>query len=444
LVPEQEITSGVLQLVIIEGRVGDVLVEGNDFTNSEYLENQLRLQRGQIIRESILMEDLAWMNKNPFRRVDLIYSPGVDYGTTDLILRTEEVPPLNFYVGYEDSGNDLLGQDRLLAGVNWGGPFFFGQEDILSYQYSTNLDGDADLQGHTGVWTSFLPWRHYLTLVGATVSSSATILVDGEQIDIGGLNRQAGGRYAIPLPSFSTFTQEVEFGFDAKSSNSDLFFNSLEVFDTTTEVAQFSLGYNITQRDRLGITRVDTEVVWSPGNLSTFNDDETFATQRAGASAEYVYGRARVDRSVNLPGQWSLLGRVETQVSNGNLLASETLGAGGYDSVRGFEQRLVRGDNGVVASLELRTKPVSLAQWTGFYNARDALIGLLFADYGYLWSADPLPDEERISLGSVGIGLRYQLDDHLTVRLDYGWQVDESGFDDGEDGRVHIGARASF
>lgn len=444
LVPEQEVSQGTLQLVVIAGTLSDVIVEGNQFTSSKFLESQIRLQRGEVIRESVLMDDLSWLNKNPFRRVDLIYSPGQDYGSTDIILRTEDVNPLNFYIGYEDTGTELLGRDRAVAGVNWGGPFFFGPETIVSYQYSTNLEGDADLQGHTGVWTSYLPWRHYLTLVGATVRSDARVLVDGEEIDIGGLNRQAGVRYAIPLPAISSFTQELEFGFDMKSSNSDLFFNSLEVFDTTTEVLQFSLGYNVVQRDRNGMTRLDNEIVWSPGDLTGLNDDETFQSQRGLASADYVYARSRLERTQDL-GQWSLVGRLEGQLSNSNLLASETLGAGGYDTVRGFEQRIVRGDNGIIASLELRTPPVSFARWTGFYNVRDAMVGLVFLDYAYLANENLLPDEvSEITLGSFGVGIRYQVDDNLTVRLDYGWQIDESGFDDGEDGRVHIGARATF
>ncbi|MBL9151656.1 MAG: BamA/TamA family outer membrane protein [Verrucomicrobiales bacterium] len=445
LVPEQEITSGTLQLVVIEGRLGDVIVENNLYTSTSYLQDQISLQRGDVIRESTLMEDLTWLNRNPFRRVDLVYSPGQEYGTTDIILRTEDVNPLNLYIGYEDSGTDLLGQDRLVTGVNWGGPFFFGPEDILSYQYSTGFDTDAELQGHTGVWTSYLPWRHYITLVGATVSSDARVIVDGEEIDIGGINRQIGARYAVPLPAVSSFTHELELGFDVKSSNSDLFFNRLEVFDTTTEIIQFSLGYNVIQRDRNGMTRLDNEIVWAPGNMTSGNDDETFETQRAESSAEYVYARSRLERTLDLPGSWTLLGRVEGQLSNANLLASETLGAGGYDTVRGFEQRVMRGDNGVVASLELRTPPVSFGQWAGFYNVRDSMVGLVFLDYAYLKSADLLPNEpSHISLGSVGLGIRYQAGENLTVRLDYGWQIDESGFDDGEDGRVHIGARASF
>jgi hemolysin activation/secretion protein len=445
LVPEQEISSGTLQLVVIEGRLGNVIVENNLYTSTRYLQDQISLQPGEVLSESKLMEDLTWLNKNPFRRVDLIYSPGSEYGTTDIILRTEDVNPLNLYIGYEDSGTDLLGQDRLIAGVNWGGPLFFGPEDILSYQYSTGFDTDADLQGHTGVWTSYLPWRHYITLVGATVNSDARIVVDGEEIDTGGLNRQIGARYAIPLPAISSFTQELELGFDVKSSDSDLFFNRLEVFDSTSEILQFSLGYNVVQRDRNGMTRIDNEIVWSPGNMTSGNDDETFQEQRALSSAEYVYARSRLERTLDLPGSFTLLGRVEGQLSNSNLLASETLGAGGYDTVRGFEQRVMRGDNGIVASVELRTPAVSFGQWAGFYNVRDAMMGLVFLDYAYLKSSDLLPDEpSHITLGSIGLGIRYQAGENLTVRLDYGWQIDESGFDDGEDGRVHIGARASF
>lgn len=360
LVPEQEVTTGVLQLVVIEGRVGDIIVEGNEYTTSEALENEIRLQRGQIIRESVLLEDLAWINKNPFRRVDLIYSPGIDYGSTDLILRTEEISPLTFYMGYEDSGTLLLGQDRLIAGVNWGGPLFFDTDSVVSYQFTSDLDDQADLRAHSGVWTSFLPWRHIFTLLGATVTSDATVFVDGEELNSGGTNRQASGRYTIPLPAFSSFTQELELGVDLKSSNSDLFFGGLEVFDTTTEIIQFGLGYNIVQRDRYGMTTLDTELIWSPGDMNDRNTSDVFDTQRLGASADYVYGRARINRTFYLPQGWSLFGRLEGQLANSNLLASETLGAGGYDTVRGFEMRLLRGDQGIVGSLELRTPSSTL------------------------------------------------------------------------------------
>ena len=70
---------------------------------------------------------------------------------------------------------------------------------------------------------------------------------------------------------------------------------------------------------------------------------------------------------------------------------------------------------------------------------------LTFFDYGYVSavdSADGAPGS--FSLGSVGVGLRYQLDDNFSLRLDYGYQVIEQNFDDGDDGRFHFGARANF
>jgi hemolysin activation/secretion protein len=445
LVPEQQIQTGVLQLVIIEGRVGEVIVEGNTNSSDAFLRQQISLRNGEVLSESALMQDLAWINKNPFRRVDLIYSPGRDYGTTDVILRTEETRPFSAYVGYEDSGNELIGQDRFLAGINWGGPLFFSNENVFSYQYVSDFDFNQ-LQGHSAVWTSYLPWKHQLTLLGAHVTSDATISVDDQLLAIGGENNQGSVRYAIPMPrTGGRFTHELDLGFDFKSSNSNLFFNQLEVFDTTSDIVQFGIGYNLVGRDNYGTTRVDSDIFLSPGGLTSQNDDETFRSQRGGADATYAYTRLALERSNNLPNQFSLVTRVEGQLSSTNLLASETLGAGGFDTVRGYDQRLVRGDNGILASVELRTPTLSLTNVSGFRNVRDGLQFLTFYDYGYLQNTDVLEGEPgHLSLGSVGAGLRYQLDRHLSLRLDYGYQVNESGFDDGEDGRVHIGARATF
>jgi len=445
LIPEQQIQTGVLQLVVIEGRLGNVLVEGNEYTSEQFLRSQVSIRQGEVISESALMQNLAWMNKNPFRRVDLIYAPGDRYGATDVVLRVEDARPFSVYTGYENSGNALIGEDRFLAGFNWGGPLFLSNETTFSYQYVSDFDFDK-LQGHSGVWSSYLPWKHHLTLLGAFVSSDATIEVDDQILAIGGENQQGSVRYGIPLPrTKGRFTHDLELGFDYKSSNSNLNFNQLEVFDTTSDVVQFSIGYNAIGRDRRGQTKLDTEIVVSPGGLTSQNDDETFRSQRGGADSTYVYTRAGLERTDNLPGQFTLLTRLEGQLSSANLLASETLGAGGYDTVRGYEQRLVRGDNGILGSLELRTPSISLTNVAGFRNIRDGLQALTFYDYGYLQNTDVLEGEPgHLSLGSVGVGLRYQLDNNLSIRLDYGYQVNESGFDDGEDGRVHVGARATF
>ena len=444
LVPEQEISSGILQLVIIEGRLGDVLVEGAGNAESRALASQIRTGRGEVIRESDLTEDMNWINKHPNRQVDLVFSPGDSYGETDVILRTESNRELMGYVALENSGTSALGEARGIFGASWTGPLFFGQDSILSYQFTTNFDEDSELQGHSGVFASYLPWRHQVTLLGAYVESDAAFFNGGGNFSSGGVNKQLSGRYGIPLPSIGRLSHELELGMDFKSSNSDLAFNNAQVFDTTSEIVQYSLGYNIVVRDRTGAWRVDSEIVSSPGDNTVNNTDAIFQTQRAGATANYTYGQVTLERDQQLPDGWSAYGRLQGQGANANLLASETLGAGGYDSVRGFEQRIVRGDSGVTGSAELRTPSFYPSTFAGFGNVRDSAYGLVFYDFAALSSHMPLPGEEDIELGSVGLGFRYKRENWFTLRVDYGFQVTEEGFEDGNQGRWHVGARATF
>lgn len=445
LVPEQEITSGVLQLVIIEGRLGDVVVEGASSSEGRALASQIRTERGEVIRESDLTEDLAWINKHPTRQVDLVFSPGDGYGETDVILRSQSYREISAYLAYENSGTSLLGESRALFGTSWTGPAFFGLNTILSYQFTTNFDNsDSDITGHSGVFATYLPWRHQITLLGAYVDSEANFGNGVGSFTTGGVNKQLSGRYGIPLPSFGRVSHELELGMDFKSSNSALNFNNAQVFDTTSEIVQYSLGYNIIARDNGGTWRLDSEVVSSPGNNTNKNTDPIFASQRAGATSDYTYGRVFLERDQRLPEGWSLYGKLQAQASNANLLSSETLGAGGFDSVRGFEQRVVNGDRGIVGTLELRTPTVYPAVFSGFSNVRDGAYGLVFYDFGSLGADQNLPLQQDVALGSVGAGFRYQRENWFTLRVDYGVQVTEDGFEDGQQGRWHVGARATF
>ncbi len=446
LVPEQEITSGVLQLVIIEGRLGNVLVENASDSESRNLARQIRSQRGEVIRESKLTDDLNWINKHPNRQVDLVFSPGGGYAETDIILRNESNRELVGYFSLDNSGNSALGESRALLGASWTGPLFFGNDSILSYQFTTNIDDAATLYGHSGVFSSYLPWRHQLTLLGAYVFTEAPVpLGDGALFTSGGANKQGSMRYGIPLPGIGPVSHEFELGMDFKSNQTALAFDQIQVFDSTAEIVQYSMGYNIVARDRTGVWRGSATVVNSPGNATNKNNDFVFQSQRAGATAAYTYGLATIERDQQLPQGWSAYARVQGQASNSNLLATEALGAGGFDSVRGWEQRIILGDSGVVFSTELRTPIWYPSTFLGFGNVQDGAYGLIFFDYASLSAAQPTPGlPSDFEIGSVGLGVRYQRDNWLSLRVDYGFQVIEEGFEDGNVGRWEIGATVTF
>ena len=75
-VPHQDISEGVLQLVITEGKLGRIYCRGNKWFKSDRIEEAIQLEPGKNIASDILNQNLYWLNRNPFRHIDAVYTPG--------------------------------------------------------------------------------------------------------------------------------------------------------------------------------------------------------------------------------------------------------------------------------------------------------------------------------------------------------------------------------
>lgn len=443
MLPEQDITSGVVQLVVVEGKLNRIRVEGVDADTEAYIRSMVDLKKGEVIDNRDVMENLNWLNRSPYRKVDLVYAPGYEFGTTDIILNTLETDPSFFYMGYENSGTEALGYDRFVSGYNWGNAF--GPDQGLSYQYSTSTDFST-VQAHSGAYTGLLPWHHFLVVAGSYATVDSGTEAGGTTLDSGGKNVQSSVRYGIPITAFKGQSHELKLGFDFKSTNNNLAFGGDEVFDTTTNIFQMSLGYNIVAQDRWGLTTAEAIGYYSPGGVNGKNSSDAFQETRNDANAEYAYGTLAIERQQRLPENWTLRLRGQGQLAGGNLLASEQLGVGGYDTVRGFDNRLVRGDNGFWGTVEVFTPATSVGRFMKWKNETDELRFLGFFDYGNVGNVNRLQDEpSSFEMSSVGVGLRWRYSDWFRLRLDYGLPVSTKNLDGLDDsGRFHIGATANF
>ena len=168
--------------------------------------------------------------------------------------------------------------------------------------------------------------------------------------------------------------------------------------------------------------------------------------QRNGADARYAYARLDLERTTNLPADFAWVIRGQAQIATTNLLGSEQLGFGGADSLRGYDEREVNGDGGVVLVNELRAPGFGVARHLGFERGPDNLVPLVFFDAGVATIHDPLAGQSRnTTLLSVGPGLRYSYGSYLTLRAAYGWQLRDSGVSPtGDNSRAHISATLSF
>jgi len=452
LVPEQDVPAGAVQILVLEFRAGEVRAEGNRWFSDERLVGQVRTRPGEEVSARGLLEDVNWLNRNPFRSVDVVYQRGQRVGETDVVLRTADRFPLRVYAGGDNAGQPDTGRARLFAGFNWGDAF--GADQLLSYQLIGSPDfwRERSVEGvqswaQSASWTVPLPWRHVLSVFGSYGESEPRLPAPFAQQ---ATSWQVSARYAVPLGGPGAVTTEAQAGFDVKRSDSRLTFGGLEALSGTSDVVQAVLGYSVAARDGSGTTQVAAQGFLSPGGLTARNDDDAFRpgqgrSGRVGADARYAYGRLSVERLQELPSGFSLSARALGQLSTTNLLSSEQLGLGGADYVRGFEEREVNADEGVFVSLELRTPEIPAAELLAGADVRDRLSFLAFLDVGYAALERPAAGEQPLyRIASAGAGVRYALGTSLTLRADYGRRISEMGIATRAEDRVHIGFTVAY
>ena len=445
LVPEQEIRGGVVQILVVRGKMGKVSVEGNRYFKSENLKSVVRLKEGEDIDLGTLTDDMNWLNGNPFRQVEPSLSPGQSAGQTDVVLEVKDRFPIRPYVSYDNFGIQSLGYDRYSAGASMI-DIWSGWDQQLNYQYLTSGSFNA-LVSNSGSYSVALPWEHSLTVLASYSKSNPDAV--GPLVQ-SGYYWQVSGRYNIPLPTLNVldgldYRHQVYAGYDFKAANSDLFFNGAALDPVYNglvglyNISQFVLGYGLNLTDPLGSTSFETVLYGSPGGMTTDNSNSSFQNIDGGADAQYIYGKFSLNRVFRLPGDACLMLSGQIQQADSNLMPSESFGIGGYDTVRGYDQRSSNGDNGYLGNVEIRTPPISIWQLAGAGEALDQLVLLGFLDYGQVlqYSSDTTTSVNS-HLMSVGPGLRYNIGPYFNVRFDWGFQLQQAppGTTGGSGGRA--------
>jgi hemolysin activation/secretion protein len=226
-------------------------------------------------------------------------------------------------------------------------------------------------------------------------------------------------------PGLQSMTEDLQVGYDFKTSNNNLSFGGVQVSNVTTEVDQFPIIYDAVITSDYGQTALSNTLVWSPGNLTAQNSTSFFQQQanNAFAKANYFYDTLNITQTTRLPFDASWVMRLTGQTATTNLLPSEELGAGGHDTVRGYNERAANGSVGFLASQELRTPPFSLANGLLSDGVVDQAQLLAFWDYGSVrdahYTAGTIPSTK---LSSLGVGARYTVTRYVDLRIDYGFQ----------------------
>ncbi|MGH2612534.1 MAG: ShlB/FhaC/HecB family hemolysin secretion/activation protein, partial [Rhabdochlamydiaceae bacterium] len=356
VVPEQP-ALGYLQIIVAESKLGVVKTEGNRYFSDQALISHISCESGHQIHLPSLLNDLDWLNRNPFRRSEAIFTPGEDPGTTNIILKTVDRRPILIYGGADNTGTTETGYARFYGGFRCGNLFELGQ--LFSYQF-TSSSTVSQFQSHALNYQIPLAWKNYLNFFGGWSRTKPDF--EHPHMHSEGTSWQVSTRYEIPLHHNPKFAQTLLAGADFKRTNNDLAFGGERIIHHLIDIAQLMVGWDMGGVAKICEWFLSAEIYGSPGHFDSNNTTKEFKKLQPGAVATYFYSWANLGSTFNLPRCWHIAMNGTGQYANQNLLPSEQLELGGYFSVRGYPEHSVNVDDGCFFNTELQTPNFSILQ----------------------------------------------------------------------------------
>lgn len=442
--PEQDISAGHLTLRVEPFQLGQTRVSGRGAADAKHVAAAIRQQPGAAIDAQTMSDDLDWLNRYPFRRVEAVFEPGRDYATTDVTYVVTSERPWAIGGGYANTGSPNTGIARYFLYALAGIP---GLRDAYgSYQLTTSgqrLAGlGADPGGsrryvsHAGrIWMAIAPRTSLEANIGDIRSNQPFDAFDARQH-----TREYGLTLRTSLENVAAGVRgEIYAGLDWKEQTSRLLFGTMLVRPQSRfHVGQVTAGYALQSVDAMGSTTLDVAVHVSPGGIDRYSTAAAYdaASLHQFGAARYAYVSGLVSRRTRFHG-FSLVHQLNWQFAGVALPQTELLGLGGRNQVRAYTLDDGAFDRGVVLRNEMRLDPVRITQ-----GARPSTIEpWLYFDGGY---AGRLRGGASGPVAAGGGGVDWGLGRHLFVSGDVGVAMRTLGNTKAGDVRANIRATVNF
>lgn len=400
-IPQQEVENGVVSLEVIEGTVGRVSVKGNRYYRAERVLSRVpSFAPGEILWVPRLQEELNKANSNPSLKITPSIAPGEEPGTVDVELQVEDSFPLHGHVELSNRFSPDTSELRLNGLISFDN--LWQLDHSASFQYQTS---PLDLEDVQVIATSYVmptPWneKHSIALYALWTDSSSAF---GAGFNTVGSGTMVGMRYVLPLTPYQKYSHSLTMGADYKDFEDTLDFGSTAAVDKSpVTYLPFSLAYNGSIPDPWGFTQFSAGVNGVFRGLVT-NPDE-FEEKRFKARGNYLYATAGVERIQKLPADWSLFMKADGQMADQPLISNEQYAAGGMESVRGYLESEVLGDDAFHLTVELNAPDLARLLKLG-EKLRAAPYA--FYDQASLFLQDELPlQNDDFFINGAGAGVR--------------------------------------
>jgi len=433
VVPKQKIENGVVEILVVEGRIGTTKVEYDDNVkiNRNLINSYLStLSPGKVItardveRALFLISDLSGVNAHS------AFEPGDKVGTANLVVKVSKARDVDANIDADANGSQYTGVFRGGGTINWNNPL--KQGDMLSVNYSRTLDAaikGAKIFGGSGLDTGDQDYERvtYLTPVGQ-LGSKLGVSYSTLHYQLGTPlwtpSQASGNAYIGSIMAVQPLIRSRNTNVMATYQYDNRNFHDVTVgLQEDKQVKLYSLSLSGDLRDSLlgGGINIGNVVVTS-GYLN-INSPDRLQADSTGDRTEGGYGRTNLSysRLQQLTKTTGFYFAYTEQWVTKNIDASEKISLGGPNGVRAYPQGEGAGDEGYVGTLEWRYGLPRIDKLPGDRTF------VLFYDYAWSKSIkDPTVNDaakNTTSLRGAGIGLNWEVQHDWSLRTTAAWRI---------------------
>ena len=431
-IPPQELEDGTVTITVLEGKLEAINVTGTKRLNPNYVRSRIERAADSPLNVDSLLEALQLLRLDPLiKNVSAELSAGISPGTSVLDVEIEEADAFKIRANLDNKRSPSVGSFRRGVGLSHANLLGFGDNISLDYN---NTDGSNSIDLFYAV-----PVNAKNGTIRLAYGYSDNDIVEDpfNALDIESESSyyELGFRQPLVLKPNQEFTMGMNFSFQESQTR---------LLDTPFALSR---GAEEDGETKIGAIRLFQEYV-------SRNDQQVFALRSQFSIGIDIFGstinvdapdssffawRGQSQWVRRLGEDFLFLLRGDLQFSASDLVPLEQFRIGGFDSVRGYRQDLVLGDNGLSASAEVRIPLVRFRKINGVIQLTP------FFDLGSVWNNDD-SDIDNDFLASLGIGLNFSVADNFNARLDWGiplTDVDNQG-DTLQESGLHFSITGSF
>lgn len=391
--PPQKINDGLVEIRLVESRLGKMSIEGNADTSAPYISGHFSLQPGELLALDKLEEELRRFNRLNDVTIKAELHRGEIPLTTDCVLTVTEPSPYSFLLYADNTGQKDTGRERIGAVATVRS--VLGRRDPLSLAANASEGTRALLISYS------IPVNSQGTRLGASYNVNTIKVIDGifESLDITGESSDVDLKLSHPLKISSEVQIGAQAGFHWKKSTTD--FDDVNFF--LTKVRSAYAGFDYQKIGEGSVTFGRGEVI---GGFDDFGGDRSFFKINLDLAyrKELSYGFGTLLRGAG-------------QIADVHLLpAMEQFQLGGMATVRGYSEGIRLGDDGYLASWELYTP---MPSWKVLDHPLGQMVkGVIFVDHGgaFPYKGKGESNDHTDYLTGAGAGLLFQFTQYLGGR----------------------------